>query len=68
MWVWDYKINKNWKPKTDEDWQWFLVRRINFGDFKGLKKEMLRKYFPKIKKWLDPGKRDMIENFLMKWN
>lgn len=68
MWIWDYKINKNWKPRTGEDWKWFLVRKINFGDFKGIKKETLRKYFPGIKKWLDLGKRQMIENFLRKWN
>lgn len=64
MWIWDYKINKNWQPKTDGDWQWLLVRKINYGDFKGIKKDMLKKYFPKIKKWLDLGKRAMIENFL----
>lgn len=64
MWIWDYKIKKNWQPKTSEDWQWFLVRKINFGDFSGIKKQILKKYFPKIKNLLDPGKRDMIENFL----
>lgn len=64
MWIWDYNITKNWRPKKAEEWQWFLVRKINVGDFKGIKKEMLEKYFPKIKRWLDPGKRAMIKYFL----
>jgi len=38
-----------------------LIRKINYGDFKGLKKEVVRKYFPKIKEKLDPGKRKMLE-------
>ncbi|MBI2335027.1 hypothetical protein HYU96_04485 [Candidatus Daviesbacteria bacterium] len=66
MWVWDYKINKAWKPITDDGWQWFLVRKINYGDFAGITKDMLKKYFPKIKKWLDSGKKTMIENFLQR--
>lgn len=66
MWVWDYKIKKNWQPKTDYDWQWFLVRKINYGDFAGITKDMLKKYFPKIKQWLDLGKKTMIENFLQR--
>lgn len=40
------------------------MRRINYGDIKGLKKKMIAKYFPKIKKLLDPGKREMFANFL----
>lgn len=66
MWLWDYKINKNWKPKTNLGWQWFLVRKINYGDFKGINRGMLKTYFPKIKKWLDLGKRTMIESFLQR--
>lgn len=64
MWNWDYDLPKNWEPKNDPEWEWFLVRKINYGDFKGLKKEVIGKYFPKIKKLLDPGKRLMLENFL----
>lgn len=66
MWIWDYKINKNWQPKTDSDWQWFLVRKINYGDFKGINRDILKTYFPKIKNWLDLGKRMMIEDFLQR--
>ncbi len=64
MHIWDYNIKDNWKPKNDSQWEWFLVRKINYGDIIGLKKEMIKKYFPKIKKLLDPGKREMFANFL----
>jgi hypothetical protein len=60
MFVWDYKI-KNFQPKNEAEWQWFLIRKINYGDFKGLKKNILHKYFPKIKNQLDPAKRKMLE-------
>lgn len=63
MFNWDYDLPKNWKPKTDEEWIWYLTRRINYGEFKGLKKEIVKKYFPKIKKFLDQGKRLMLEYY-----
>lgn len=63
---WDYDLPKNWQPKTEAEWEWYLVRRINYGDFKGLKKEVVKKYFPKIKKLLDPGKRMMLEDYFQK--
>lgn len=61
MKVWDYKVPKNWKPKTDEGWIWYLERKINYGDFKGLNPRVIKKYFRKLK--LDPGKRIMFEHF-----
>ena len=67
MQLWDYKIGKNWQPKTPKEWEWFLVRQINYGEFNGIKKAVIKRFFPKIKKLLDPGKRAMIEYFL-KWN
>lgn len=63
MWIWDYDIDKNWKPATDAEWEWFLVRKINYDDLHGLKEDRIKKYFPKISKLLDPGKRAMLENF-----
>lgn len=66
MWIWDYQLSKNWQPKADLEWEWFLERKINYGDFRGLKKEIINKYFSKIKLRLDPGKRAMLENFLKK--
>jgi hypothetical protein len=64
MRVWDYDLPKNWQPKTQQEWEWFLVRKINYDDFKGLQTETIRKYFPKIKSRLDPGKRAMFEDYL----
>jgi len=60
---WDYRLPENWQPKTPADWQWYLIRRINYGDFQGLKKEIIKQYFPMIKNQLDPGKRLMLENY-----
>lgn len=67
MWIWDYNIKNNWQPRTAKQWEWFLVRKINYGDFKGLKKETVARYFTKIKKLLDPGKREMLQYFLNRW-
>jgi len=64
MRVWDYDITNNWRPTSDAEWEWFLVRKINYDDFKGLKKKIVKKYFPRIKKLLDPGKRAMLESFI----
>lgn len=64
MKIWDYKINKNWRPKSDREWQWYLVRKINNEDLKGINKTVLKKYFPQIEKKLDKGKRELIRLFL----
>lgn len=47
MWNWDYDLPKNWQPQTDQEWEWYLVRKINYGEFKGLKKKTVRKCFQK---------------------
>jgi len=26
--VWDYKLPKNWRPKNDFEWQWYLERLL----------------------------------------
>jgi hypothetical protein len=67
MKVWDYDLPKNWKPKTENQWLWYLERKINYGDWRGLKKEIVKKYFRKLKKRLDPGKRMMLEFFFKKY-
>ena len=61
MKLWDYNLPKNWKPETEEQWLWYLERKINYDDWQGLKREIIKKYFPKLKKRLDPGKRKMLE-------
>jgi len=63
-WNWDYHIPDDWRPTTDGEWEWFLVRKINYGDYEGLDRIILKKYFPKIKKRLDPGKVAMFTYFL----
>lgn len=62
--VWDYNLPKNFKPKNNYEWEWYLVRKINYGDFEGLKKSIVKRFFPVIKKRLDPGKRAMLDYFL----
>ena len=64
---WDYVLPKNWKPKTDEEWVWFLVRKINHNDLTGIPRKILAKFFPEIKKVLDPGKKVILEYFLNKY-
>ena len=64
MWNWDYDLPKNWQPKTDAEWEWFLVRKLTYADFEGLKKADVTKYFPRIKMRLDPATRAMLDHFL----
>ncbi|MBI1869465.1 hypothetical protein HYS11_00665 [Candidatus Gottesmanbacteria bacterium] len=68
MWVWDYDLPAGWKPKTPQEWEWFLVRKINYGDFNGLKRDIVKQYFPRIRTQIDPGKRAMLEAFFQQWN
>ncbi|MEK7634031.1 MAG: hypothetical protein AAB437_04270 [Patescibacteria group bacterium] len=62
--IWDYKIGKDWQPKTSEEWQWYLVRKINTDDLEGINKTILKKYFPLIKDKIDTGKKNLIKYFL----
>lgn len=64
MHIWDYDLPKNWKPKTPVEWRWYLTRKINYGDFRGLTKKKIKEHFNQIKKYLDPGKRAMLKHFL----
>lgn len=63
MWIWDYDLPQDWQPKNPRQWEWFLVRKINYSDLEGLNRTVLKKYLPQIKRYLDPGKRAMLENF-----
>lgn len=60
---WDYKLGKNWKPATHKEWEWFLVRKINYDDLEGIDRKTLLKYFENIKSKLDPGKRVLLEYY-----
>lgn len=64
MTTWDYNLPPDWQPQNPEEWQWYLVRKINYNDLKGITKKDLQRYFPKIQTQLDPGKRALIEYFL----
>ena len=64
---WDYDLPKNWRPKNDWQWFWYLERKINYDDWQGLKAGIIKKYFPKIKNRLDPGKRKMLEHFFKQY-
>ncbi len=59
--VWDYKIPKNWKPKNEREWIWYLERKINYDDWKGIKREILRRYLKKLN--LDPAKKILLETY-----
>lgn len=63
---WDYDLPKNWKPKTDEEWEWYLTRVINYGPDKAdrLDKRTVKKYLPKIERFIDPAKRMMLRDYL----
>lgn len=61
---WDYVIKEGWQPQTDEEWLWYLERKINYDDWEGLRKEWIQRYFDQLKHRLDPGKRLMLELYL----
>ncbi len=63
MKLWDYHLPKNFKPETEREWFWYLARKINYEDWKGLKIGVIKKFFPRLKKYLDPGKKLLLENF-----
>jgi hypothetical protein len=64
MKIWDYNIPEDWKPETESQLLWHLERKINYDDWKGLKKAWIKKYFPTLKDRLDPGKAAMLEFYL----
>lgn len=54
MHYWDYNIDKNWHPQSDEEWIWYIERQINFNGWKDIPLEKLLKYKDKLK--IDEGK------------
>lgn len=63
--TWDYNLRKNWKPKNEFEWIWYLERKINYDDWKGLDEKIISRYLPKLK--LDPGKRLLLELYFEKY-
>ena len=65
MWVWDYNLPKNWQPKTDFEWRWYLTRAINYGlAGQRLDPLFLKKHLPYLK--IDPHKKKFLEFILKK--
>lgn len=61
MKLWDYKIPKNWQPKTREGWIWYLEKMIITGNLKKIKADILKKYLKFLK--LDPGNKLLLEHY-----
>ena len=62
---WDYQtIKEGWLPRTETEWLWYLERKINYDDWKGLKKEWIAKRWKNLQRRLDPGKRAMLGEYL----
>lgn len=64
---WDYNLPKNWQPATEKQWLWYLERKINYDDWQGLNKKIIKKYYPQLKKRLDPGKRELLKQYFRKY-
>ena len=65
MYNWDYDLPKNWKPRTDEEWIWYLNRTINYGlNNVRLNPVLFKKYLPRLK--LDPHKKYFLQFLLEK--
>lgn len=61
----DYKIRKNWKPEKKEEIIWYLERKINYDDWRGLKPELVLKYLNELK--IDPGKKLMLVAYFRRY-
>jgi len=59
--IWDYDVKKmdlsNPKVKI-----WYLNRKLQFGDFFGLKKNDLKKYLSKLD--INPSLKELLQNYL----
>ncbi len=66
MKLWDYKLKKGWKPQNDFEWCWYLERKINYDDWRGLKRVDIQKYYKQLN--LDPGKKLMITAYFKKYD
>lgn len=60
--VWDYKIPKNWKPKDDAGWIWYLEKMIMTGNLTHVPKRMVKKYWERLR--LDEGNRLLFGHYL----
>ncbi|MBU2109839.1 hypothetical protein KKB71_02725 [Patescibacteria group bacterium] len=60
---WDYDMKKSdiSKPKAKI---WYLNRKLQFGDLKGIKKSDLKKHLYQLN--IDPNLRELLKNYLAK--
>ncbi len=63
-WNWDYDLPDDWKPTTDAEWVWYLVRKLNYNDLTDLNRDILARYVGKLDNELDPGKRALLEYYV----
>jgi len=59
--IWDYDFRKM-DFKKPEVKIWYLSRKLQFGDFFGLKKEDLKKYLPRLD--INPSLKELLQNYL----
>lgn len=61
---WDYDIDKmdlnNPRVKI-----WYLTRKLQFGDLRGISRSDLRKFLPQLQ--IDPSMKELLKNFLRKY-
>lgn len=64
MYNWDYDLPKNWQPKTDWEWIWYIERVVNYGADKGdrLDKKMVKKYLSQLR--LDKNLKEFLKFLL----
>jgi len=59
--IWDYDVDKM-DFSSPVVLKWYLERKIDYNDWKGIKYEHLKKYLPELN--IDAGKREMLEDFV----
>lgn len=65
MKLWDYQLPKKWKPRTAGAVRWYLERRINYGDWKGLKPLEIKTHLNKLR--IDPVKKLLLTNYFKRY-
>lgn len=58
---WDYDLPKNWEPKSDYEWLWYIERVVNYGPDKTdkLDKKTIKKYFGQLR--LDKDRKEFLK-------
>lgn len=62
--IWDYDV-ENLDLKKPEVLQWYLQRKIEYGDWEALDRKTLKKYLSKLK--INPYLKKILRNFLKKY-